>query len=312
MKCFTKKIVTLILTLFLVSFFTFLAFQVVSGDSATALLGTSATPETIEALREEMGLNEPVVLRYILWVADIFHGDFGISTQYKMEVLELLSERLPITLWLSFIAILMILIISLPLGIFIAKARGGVLDRILTFLLHIFMAIPPFFLGILITLFFGFLLKWFTPGGYATPEEDFRRFLLYLLFPALAIAIPKIAMVITFLKNSIVGELKLDYIKTAKSKGNGSTRILFVHVLKNAMIPVITFLAMIIVDVLSGSIIIEQVFAIPGMGRLLVTAISNRDYPVVQMIILYIAATVVLINFLVDVLYQWIDPRVKV
>lgn len=311
MKFFVKKIMTLLLTLFLVSFLTFFAFQIVSGDSATAMLGTSATPEAIEALREEMGLNDPILLQYVRWGTGVLQGDFGVSTQYQIEVEELLTERLPITLWLAALSIVMILCISLPLGIFIANSKGKFIDGVITFFLHVSMAIPPFFLGILITLLFGFVLKWFTPGGFVAPEEDFIEFIIYLIFPALAIAIPKIAMVIKFLKNSIVRELRLDYVKTAKSKGNQNTRILYIHVLKNAMIPVITFLAMVMIDVLAGSIIIEQVFGIPGIGRLLVTAISNRDFPVVQIIILYIATMVVFINFLVDLLYQWMDPRVK-
>ena len=172
------------------------------------------------------------------------------------------------------------------------------IDRLFTFFIHLAMAVPPFFLGIIITLIFGLILKWFIPGNYISYDDNFLLFLQYLIFPAIAIALPKIAMVVKFLKSSIIKELHLDYVRTARSKGNTEGRILYRHVLKNAFIPVLTFIAIVIADVLAGSIIIEQVFSLPGLGRLLVTAISNRDYPVVQMIVLYIAFVVILINFL--------------
>jgi peptide/nickel transport system permease protein/oligopeptide transport system permease protein len=311
MKYVLRRMITLIITLLLVSFFTFIAFQIIPGDSATALLGTSATKEAIEALREEMGLNENVLLRFISWLGNSLQGDFGISTQHKVSVARLIGERLPVTIWIALLSIVIILIISIPLGIVAAGKKGKLVDQIITFLLHTSMAIPPFFLGIIITLLFGILLKWFTPGRYVGPKDNFIQFIRYIIFPAIAIAIPKIAMVVKFLRSSVIRQMKLDYVRTARSKGNQEKRILYKHVLKNAFIPVLTFIAMVIADVLAGSIIIEQVFGIPGLGRLLVTAISNRDFPVVQVIILYIAAVVVVINFIVDLLYQCIDPRVR-
>ena len=312
MRYLSKKIIILIITLLLVSFFTFIAFQIIPGDSASTALGTTATKEAVEELREQMGLNENVVLRYFGWLGSSLRGDFGVSSQFKLPVSMLVQERMPVTLWLAVISIGMIVIISIPLGILTAKKEGGLLDRMITLLTHTAMAISPFFLGIIITLVFGITLKWFTPGSYTSPSQDFGQFLLFMIFPALAIAIPKIAMVAKFLRSSVLRQLKLDYVRTARSKGNLETVILYRHVLKNAFIPVITFLAMVIADVLAGSIIIEQVFGLPGLGRLLVMAISNRDFAVVQAIILYIAIVIVVINFTVDMLYQWIDPRVRV
>jgi peptide/nickel transport system permease protein/oligopeptide transport system permease protein len=185
------------------------------------------------------------------------------------------------------------------------------MDRIITLLTQTFMAIPAFFLGILITLVFGVMLHWFSPGGYIKPSIDFGKFISFMIFPALAVSIPKIAMMVKFLKTSVIRELSLDYVRTAKSKGQRKNVILFRHVLKNALMPVITFLGMITAESLAGSIVVEQVFNLPGMGRLLVTAIFNRDYPVVQAVVLYVAAIVIVINFLVDLLYRKVDPRVS-
>ncbi|WMJ85966.1 ABC transporter permease [Anaerocolumna sp. MB42-C2] len=310
MKYIIRKFTALILTLLLVSFFTFIAFQVIPGDSAVASLGTSATKEAIEALREEMGLNKNIVVRYVSWLGNALKGDFGTSLQFNMPVSNLIKDRMPVTIWLAVLSIVFILILSIPLGIESAKKEGGLPDRIITLLTHTAMAIPPFFLGIIITLLFGLVLKWYTPGKYVGFKENFGQFIRYLIYPAIAIAIPKIAMVVKFLRSSLIRQLKMDYVRTARSKGNQENVILYRHVLKNAFIPVITFIAMVIADVLAGSIIIEQVFGLPGLGRMLVTAISNRDFPVVQAIVLYIAAVVIIINFMVDVLYQWIDPRV--
>ncbi|QHQ59861.1 ABC transporter permease subunit [Anaerocolumna sedimenticola] len=311
MKYIIQKFTALILTLLLVSFFTFIAFQVIPGDSAVASLGTSATKEAIEALREELGLNKNIFVRYVSWLGNALQGDFGTSSQFGMPVSNLIKDRMPVTLWLAVLSIIFILILSIPLGIESAKKEGGLSDRLITLLTHTAMAIPPFFLGIIITLLFGLVLKWFTPGKYVGFKENFGQFIGYLIYPAIAIAIPKIAMVVKFLRSSLIRQLKMDYVRTARSKGNQENVILYRHVLKNAFIPVITFIAMVIADVLAGSIIIEQVFGLPGMGRMLVTAISNRDFSVVQAIVLYIAAVVILINFIVDILYQRIDPRVR-
>ncbi|MFY9413311.1 MAG: ABC transporter permease [Tepidanaerobacteraceae bacterium] len=163
----------------------------------------------------------------------------------------------------------------------------------------------------LITLIFGIILKWFTPGNYIDPGENFRMFIRFMMFPAIAVAVPKTAMTIKFLRSSLLREMELDYVRTARSKGMANISILFRHILKNALIPVITILAMMLADILAGSILVEQVFNLPGLGRLLVSSIANRDYAVVQAIVLYIASVVIIINFLVDLIYQWIDPRVK-
>lgn len=312
MKYILKKIVTLIITLLVISFLTFLAFQVIPGDSAVTALGTEATEEALEALRQERGLDKNIAVRYGKWAAGAIQGDFGMSQQFKMPVSQLVADRMPVTIWLAVTATVMIVLCSIPLGILAAKKENSILDILITTSAQIGMAVPPFFLGMLITLVFGIILKWFTPGGYISIEEDFWGFAGFLVFPAIAIAVPKIGMTVKFLRNSLLRQMKLDYVKTARSKGDTQNQILYRHVLKNALIPVITFLAILTAEVFAGSIMIEQVFNLPGLGRLLVTAIANRDFQVVQAVILYMAVVVVVINFLVDLLYSIVDPRIRV
>ena len=306
-----KKILSLIITLFVISLITFFAFRVIPGDSAIAKLGMEATEEEVEALREKMGLNDTLLVQYTRFISGAIQGDFGESTQYNVSVSSLIADRLPVTLWLAALSFLFIVVVSIPVGLLVAKKQDGWLDKIITLFTQTFMAVPAFFLGILITLLFGVILKWFAPGSYVSPTKNFGAFFSYMIFPALAVAIPKIAMMVKTVKTSVLRELRLDYVRTAKSKGQSKTTILYRHVLKNALIPVITYLGLITAESLAGSIIVEQVFNLPGMGRLLVTAISNRDYPVAQAAVLYIAAIVVIVNFTVDLLYRIVDPRVR-
>lgn len=312
MKFLLKKLMTLIITLLIISFLTFAAFSVLPGDASLTRLGKDATVEQVEALREKMGLNDPLPLRYTRWLADAVQGDFGDSYRYEAtSVSSLLADRLPVTVLLAVIALVIILVFSIPLGIASARFSGKWMDILTNQLTQIIMAIPPFFLGMILTYVFGLVLHLFQPGKFINPSEDLWESAKYLFFPALAVALPKIAMVVKFLRNSVLSELNEDYVRTAYSKGNSENRVLYVHVLKNAMIPVITFIAMVIAEILAGSIIVEQVFSVPGIGRLLISSISNRDYPVVQAIILYVTTVVVVINFAVDLLYRFLDPRVK-
>lgn len=312
MKFYIKKLITLIITLLFVSFITFFAFQVIPGDSAVAKLGMDATEEQLFELRESMGLNDPMFVRYGRFLKNAITGDFGTSTQYNVSVGSLISERLPVTAWLAALSVLFMVVISLPLGLLCARKENGFLDRFLTFLSQTFMAVPPFFLGIIITLIFGIVLKWFIPGKFIPISQDFGGFLSYMVFPAFAVSIPKVAMLTKFLKTSLLRELSFDYVRTARSKGLKKKQIMTKHVLKNALIPVITFFGMLIADALAGSIVVEQVFNLPGMGRMLVTAIANRDFSVVSAAVLYIAGIVIIINFIVDMTYQKVDPRVRI
>ncbi len=312
MKFFAKRLITLIITLLFISLLSFTAFSVIPGDAALSRVGLEATEEQVEALRAELGLNDPLPVRYSRWLSGAVQGDFGDSYRYTgNSVKSLIARRLPVTVMLAAISLCIILVVSIPLGILSARYSGRWIDVAVNQLTQIVMAIPSFFLGILITFVFGLVLRWFQPGNFIQPSEDFGAALRYLVWPAVAVSCPKIAMVIKFLRNSVLSEMKKDYVRTAKSKGNDENQILYGHVLRNAMIPVITFIAMVVAEILAGSIVVEQVFNVPGLGRLLVSSISGRDYPVVQAIVLYIASVVVILNFAVDVLYQVLDPRVS-
>ena len=312
MKYFIKKIITLIITLLFISLLTFTAFSVIPGDAAVSKLGVDASPEAIARVRAEYELDQPVLTRYVHWLGKALHGDFGQSYKYDtMTVTQLLKSRLPVTILLAVMSFVIIVVIALPLGMLSARYAGKWLDVIINQVTQITMAIPSFFLGIILTVIFGLVLKVFQPGGYVSMEEDMKGCIEYLIFPAVAVALPKIAMVVKYLRNSVLSEMKKDYVRTAYSKGNSVNQVLYGHVLRNALIPVITFVAMVVAEILAGSLVIEQVFSIPGMGRLMITSISTRDYPVVQAAVLYITSIVVIINFLVDVLYQLADPRVR-
>lgn len=312
MKYVGKKLGAMLVTVFLISFLVFLAFDMIPGDAAMAQLGTDVTPERLEALREEMGLNKPFVERYFIWLAAFLQGDFGMSYKYNIPVAEMISSKLPITVIMALISFAIMVLVSLPLGIYTAKHNGKRIDRCITVINQVMMAVPHFFLGIMITYVFGLVLKLFVPGNYVSYEKDFGAFLSYIIFPCIAIAIPKIAMSVKLLKSSCVEEARKDYVRTAYSKGNNTGKVLYRHVLRNAMIPVVTLWGMTLADMLVGSIVIEQVFNVPGIGRILLTSISYRDYPVVQAIIVLIAIVVIVTNFCVDMIYQLIDPRISV
>ena len=316
-RLFGKKFITLIMTLFLVSVAAFLAFQIIPGDVVTAILGTEATPEREAKLREELGLNDPPLARYVNWMGGVLKGDFGRSYRYSksmnemMPVAELIGDKLPVTLWLAALAVFFIIVVSIPMGVLWARSKSKILDAFLNVLTQTTMAVPSFFLGILVTYLFGMVFKCFTPGGYVRYDLDFTGFLKYLTFPAISIALPKIAMTARFLRNSMLVESGQDYVRTARSKGCTERRVMYGHVLRNALMPVVTFLGMIIAEIVAGSIVVEQVFGLPGVGRLLISSISNRDFPVVEILILYITSVVIIVYFLVDMLYRVIDPRLS-
>ena len=311
MAAFAKKAGALAVTLFLVSLVTFLAFNLLPGDPATAMLGTQATPAQLHALRAQLGLNEPLPQRYLQWLSAFVRGDPGVSIRYAMPVSALLADRIPVTLWLTALSCAMILVISLPLGVLSAGRRNRWAEAAVAVADQVTMAIPPFFLGMLLILVFGVIFRLFIPGAYVDYKTDFGGFLGYLILPALAIALPKSGMVVRFLRGSLNDQLHADYVRTARSKGIGGRALLYRHVLKNALIPVLALMGMIVADILAGSIIIEQVFGLPGVGRLLISSITSRDFPLAQALVVYIALIVVVVNFLVDVLFRLIDPRIR-
>ena len=309
-KTLLKRLGLLLGTLLLVSVLAFAAFSVVPGDPAASVLGSEATQEQIDAFRARNGLDLPVWQRYGRWLAAFAAGDFGRSYKYDMTVAQLIGPKVGATLTLAALAFALIVAISLPLGLIAARRPGGAVDRAVTVLAQVTMSVPNFVMGIALMFLFALVLRWFRPE-YVPPEEGLAAHLRFMLYPALAIALPKSAMTVKLLRGSILGELDQDYIRTAYSKGNSRGSALRRHVLRNAMIPVVTFLAMAIGDIMAGSIVVEQVFGVPGLGRILISSIGNRDYPVVQAIVVLLAAAVVGCNFLADLLYRVMDPRIE-
>ncbi len=311
MKYAAKKVLTLIITLFIVSLLAFLAFQIIPGDPTTKLLGTEATEAAKEALRAELGLDRPVLVRYWDWLTGFLTGDMGTSYSYHMPVSGMIGQKLPITALLTVISFFFTVVLSIPLGVLAGSVRSRALDSFFTALDQVVMSIPAFFIGILACYIFGIVLRVFSPGDFVSYTEDWGRGISYLILPALSIAIPRIAMTVKMLRGAILNEQGQDYVRTARSRGNSRRAILSRHVLKNALIPVITFLAVSAAEIMTGTIIIEQVFTIPGIGRLLLASISNRDFPVVQAIVVILAAWIVIVNFAADLLYQLADPRIR-
>lgn len=311
MKTLVKRVLLLIATLLLVTILAFVAFSIIPGDPTSSILGVEATPEQIAALRDRLGLDLPIWQRYLHWLGGLLTGDLGESYNYGMPVAQLLATCVTHTLTLAVLAFVLIVAIALPLGIIAARYEGGVVDRVLTILNQITMSVPNFVAGILLVYVFGLVLRLFQPGAIVSPQTGWGPYLWYMLFPALAVALPRSAMTVKMLRGAILSELGQDYIRTAYSKGNSKSSALWRHVLRNAMIPVVTFLAMTVADIMAGSIVVEQVFGIPGLGKMLVTSIGNRDYPVVQAIVVLIATVVVVCNFAADLLYRVMDPRLR-
>ena len=312
MKFILRRCVIALITMFLVSVFCFLAFSVIRGDPAVFLAGIDGTEEQYAALREEMGLNQNIFLRYFDWLARFLSGNPGNSMRFRGEAISvMLAQRLPVSVTLALLSLFFVLLISVPASLFTVRREGSAVDRAVNFFTAAGISAPGFFLGLLFIFIFGFGLRLFIPGEYIDYRENFAGFIGCLCFPALAIAIPNAAVLVKFLRSSLFAELQSDYVRTARSKGADRLYILRRHVLKNACIPAITVFGMIIAEVFSGSIVIEQVFTIPGIGRLLIAAIGSRDYPLIQALMVYIAFLVVAANTLADIAIMIIDPRIR-
>ena len=312
MRYAARKLMTLLITMVIVSLLAFAAFSLIAGDPVTAMLGTAATPERVAELREELGLNRPLLVRYGVWILGFFTGDLGVSYSYSAPVTAVIGPKLPVTLCLSLFSFALIVAVSIPLGVRTARRSEGRLDGVRTTVNQLLMALPPFFSGILFSWVFGILLHWFQPGGqFPAFSAHPGKFFWYLLFPAVSIALPRIAMTVRMLSSTILHEMNRDYVRTAISRGNDRRAVLYRHVLKNAMVPVVAFLAQTMAEVIAGSIVVEQVFGVPGLGRLLLASISGRDWPVVQAIVVILAFWVVLAGIIGDLISQRLDPRLR-
>jgi peptide/nickel transport system permease protein len=306
-----RRIIQTLVLLVLLSLIAFSLVEIMPGDPASAILGNTATREQILELREEMGLDQPFMVRYGNWLWDIVHGDIGWSYMYSEKISFLIAQRLPITMYLSLLAIVLSVILGVTSGIYCAIRRNGFLDQIISVSANIGISAPSFWLGILGILVFGLTLKWLPIQGWTSPFDDFVMSTKQAVMPVILMAIPGIAVMTRQTRSSMLEVIRQDYIRTAWSKGLTERMVVSRHALKNGLIPVVTLLGMHLRVLVGGSVLVETVFNIPGMGRLLVAAAFNKDFMVVQAGVLIIGLIVCLANLLVDISYGWIDPRIK-
>jgi len=306
-----KRFFVFVITLFVASLVIFLLLEILPGDPASIILGVGAQDDTLAALRAEMGLNLPAPERYFRWITGIFNGDFGKSYTYNIPVYSLIFERLSLSIPLALIAISLSTLLAIPLGVFAAANHRGITDTGIMGFSQLGLAVPNFWFAILLILLFSVKLGWFSAGGFAGWEMGFGVSLKSLTLPAISLALPQAAILARVTRSSVLETMREDYVRTARAKGLSKKAALWRHAVRNALIPVITILGLQLSFLLAGTIIIENVFYLPGLGRLLFQSISQRDLVVVKNIVMLLAATVVTINFLVDIIYVTIDPRLR-
>ncbi len=311
MRYVVRRFISLLIILLLVSFLTFFLLQVIPGDPALLILGTEAPPEALESIRARLGLDKPWPLRYISWLTSMLRGDMGVSIRLERPVSYLIAERLPVTLSLAFMAMLIATLIAFPAGILSAVKWNSPLDYFLLFITQLGIAIPSFWVGILLILLFSLHFRLFPTGGFVSWGENPLEALKHLMLPAVSLGLVTAAFLTRMLRSSMLEVLSQVYITVAKAKGLTKGQIIFRHALKNALIPVITLAGIQLSFLMGGSIVIEHVFALPGLGRLLLSAVYTRDIPLIQGLVVFITTIVVTSNFLVDVLYAYLDPRIR-
>ncbi len=305
------RLVSLLLTTFAASVVVFLLMQVLPGDPAIVILGINAQPETLAALHEQLGLDQPQWWRYLQWIGGFVRGDFGTSYTYSVPIRALLGPRIMVTLPLALLAMALSLALAIPLGVYAASRRGKLGDILAMGLAQIGVAIPNFWLGLLLILVFALQLGWFPASGFAGWEGGFWGGIRALFLPALALALPLAAILARVTRSAVIETLGEDFMRTARAKGLARRAALWRHAVPNALIPVVTLIGLQFSFLLAGTIIIENVFNLPGIGRLVFQAIAQRDLVTVQSLVTLLAAAVIAVNFLVDLVYGCIDPRLS-
>lgn len=310
-KIIFKKLISLFLTLFFVSLIIFFVFQVLPGNPAEIILGTEADEAQVLALEKELGLDKPILVRYANWIKDILKFNMGTSLKYQVPVKDLFFKKLPVTLYLTFFSLFLSLIIAIPLSIQITAKSDKWYASIITAITQLGISIPSFWLAFLLIYVFAVKLGWFNTLSYNAMSGNFFQKLYKFFLPSLAIAIPNIATIIRYMQSAILDEINKDYVRTARMKGLLLKDILYKHVLRNALIPVITIIGISITSSVGGSLIVENVFSLPGIGSLIVQSISSRDFPLIQSVVFAVAFMVIIINLIVDILYRIVDPRIR-
>jgi peptide/nickel transport system permease protein len=304
-----RRVLGLVATLLAASLVVFIVMQVLPGDPASIMLGTDAQPDTLAAARHQLGLDLPAWWRYSRWIGGMLTGDLGTSYTYDVPVSGLLGSRVGVSLPLALMAIVISPAIGIPAGVIAASRRGGVADAGLMGTAQIGLAIPNFWLGLLLILLFAVRLPWFPASGFAGWDQGAFLALRSLLLPALALALPQAAILARVTRSAVLETLGDDYVRTARAKGLSDRAALWRHAVPNALIPVVTVLGLQFSFLIAGTVIIENVFTLPGMGRLVFQAIAARDLIVVQDLVVLLAGSVIVVNFAVDMLYAALDPR---
>ncbi|SEC44651.1 ABC transporter permease [Paenibacillus sp. GP183] len=307
-----QRILSLIPVLLTVAFVVFFIIHLTPGDPAAVILGSDANPGDIEKLREKLGLNLPLYEQFFVWFIGLFRGDLGTSVFIKQPVLKIFMDHLGPTLSLSILAQGISILIAIPMGIIAAKKRGTIVDQSIMVFSLLGIAIPSFLLALLFAMLFAVKLHWFPVAGYKPLNAGLVNHLKYLILPAVSLGLIQSAIIARMTRASMLDILNLNYIKTARAKGVKEILITYKHALRNAFIPILTVLGQTFGMLVAGSIITETIFNIPGLGQLIITSITQRDYQVLQGTVLLIALAYVLINLIVDLLYGVVDPRVRV
>jgi len=298
-------------TLFVVSVFVFTVIRVLPGDPALLILGTEASPEAAAALRTAMGLDRPLVVQYVEWLVGALWGDLGRSIQYDLPVTSLIATRLRVTLPLTLLAAGFMTAIALPLGLYAATHHRRLGDYVAMVVSQLGIAVPSFWAGLLLILLFAVRLGWIRSGGFDGWQAGLWPGLRSLLLPALALGLIQAAILTRTTRSAVLEVLRADHVRTARAKGLAERVVTWKHVLRNALITIVTIVGLQLGQLMAGSIVLESVFYLPGLGRLALGAISARDFPVVQGVVLFVAVTIVALNFLVDLLYGLLDPRIR-
>lgn len=306
-----QRLVSTIPVLFLVSVAVFSLIHLTPGDPVTIMLGEERNQEIIDATRRDLGLDQPVPIQYAAWLGRVLQGDLGRSIRSKQPVSDLIAQRLPATMQLAVFSIVLALAIALPAGIISAVKRGTALDVVATTVSLLGVAVPSFFLGILLIFVLSLQLRWLPPTGYISPFTDPAMNLKLMIMPAITLGAGAAAVITRIARSSLLEVLDQEYVRTARAKGLRESLVVQRHAVKNALIPVVTVTGLSAGHLLGGAVIVEQIFALPGVGRLAVENIFARDFPVVQGVVLLLAVIFLAVNFVVDLLYAALDPRIK-
>ena len=307
-----KRFATFVATLLAASVVIFAVQGALPGNAAQVMLGESATPEAVAALSKKLGLDQPAPVRYGRWLRGLATGEMGTSVAYETPVAELIVERLAVTAPLAAMAMTLTTVAALALGVYAAAHHNRLGDVGVMTLSQIGIAIPNFWFAILLILVFAVKLQWFSAGGFPGWADEPWQSFKALVLPAVALAVVQAAILARITRSAVLDVLREDFVRTARAKGLNRRQVLWRHVLRNAFVPVLTVMGLQFANLLTGTVVVENVFSLPGLGRLIFQAISNRDILVVQNVVMLLAAAVIVINFIVDVLYAVIDPRLKV